>query len=462
MERVMDNNCTSRLALLAGASFVRRDEGAITALSLFLLIASAMIGGIALDVANVMNQRTKLQVTADSAAHAALVERVGLRWGEFKTEAEAVDFAIELARTNMPPDRYGNVLIADEIEFGFWINSSQVPLEDRFTQDVTPNRAVRVHSGRNENLGNAIPTFLLRMVGLDMWNVTTPSVFMTYQPICLREGFVAEGRVDMQSNNEYLRGFCVHSNSYVSINQNNYFEEGTIVSMPDLDLLELPNSGYEKNEGLEAALREGSMDLRILRELDTIIAGLRSADRDFIPDYITSTAPNDMTLTQNNNKLTQDDLVAGAVNDINCTRSGGKISIPNSEVIRDVVIVTNCSIEMGSNARIENSVVATTSTSATSITGASGSTFGEEDDCAPGGGTQVITLGGLRFPSDLGIFGSQLLAAGDVEFAARADGIQGASIVAGGEIDATSNSTMALCNSGMEGNFELPYFRMVM
>ena len=96
------------------------------------------------------------------------------------------------------------------------------------------------------------------------------------------------------------------------------------------------------------------------------------------------------------------------------------------------------------------------------MTGASGSTFGADDDCAPGGGAQVITLGGMRFPCGLGIFGSQLLAQGDVEFAARADGIQGASIVAGGEIDATSNSTMALCNNGMEGNFELPYFRMAM
>ena len=442
--------------------FVLREDGAMTALSLLLLTATFIIGGLAIDVANVMSQRTHLQITADSAAHAALVERVGLRIGERRSEEDAKNYAIRLSSTNMPRSRFGGVLTAEDITFGDWTNDPNVPLHDRFTPIPGSTRAVQVFTARNEGHGNPISTFLLRLVGVDAWNVTTPSVFETYQPACLREGFVAEGRVDMQSNNVYLRGFCVHSNTLVSINQNNYFEAGTVVSMPDLDLLELPNSGYERNEGLEAALREGSMDIRILNELENIIAGLGEADRDYLPEFVTNYLPNEITLTANNNTLLQDDLLAGAVNNINCTRSGGRISIPNSELIENVVIVTNCQIELGSNARIESSVVATTSTASTSVTGASGSTFGADDDCAPGGGAQVITLGGMRFPSGLGIFGSQLLAQSDVEFAARADGIQGASIVAGGEIDATSNSTMALCNTGMEGNFEIPYFRMAM
>lgn len=442
--------------------FLREDRGAITSLSLFLLISSAMIGGLALDVANVMTQRTKLQVTADSTAHAALVERVGLRWGERKSEGDAKEGALRLAYANMPDARYGNILNAEEIEFGNWNDEPDVAFEDRFTPAPGATGAVRVSTARLRNRGNPIPTFLLRLVGLERWDVTTPAVFVRYQPACLREGFVAEDRVDMQSNNEYLRGFCVHSNNYVSINQNNYFEDGTVVSMPDLDQLQLPNSGYERNEGLEAALREDTMDIRILEELETIISGLKSADSEFIPDYITSTIPNEVPSSGNNISLTQDDLVTGAVNEVTCANSNGSLRIPGGEVIRDVVIVTNCQVVLGSDSRIENAVVATENTSHKSVTGASGSTFGEDDDCAPGGGTQVVTLGGMSFPANLGLFGSQFLARGNVEFAARADGIQGASIVSGGEIDATSNSTMARCNTGMEGNFELPYFRMAM
>ena len=68
----------------------------------------------------------------------------------------------------------------------------------------------------------------------------------------------------------------------------------------------------------------------------------------------------------------------------------------------------------------------------------------------------------MRFPANMAMFGGQLIARGNVDFAARADGIEGASIIAGGVIDGTSNSTMSRCNAGMEDNFRSPYYRMTM
>ena len=70
---------------------------------------------------------------------------------------------------------------------------------------------------------------------------------------------LAEDVVEIQSNNSYFNGFCIHSNSWVEVNNNNFFEPGTIVSMPDMDDLVVPNDGLdeEKNEGLVDALREG-------------------------------------------------------------------------------------------------------------------------------------------------------------------------------------------------------------
>ena len=61
----------------------------------------------------------------------------------------------------------------------------------------------------------------------------------TYRPGCLREGFVADKMVDIQSNNGFESGFCIHSNVGISINQNNTFEAGTIVSMPSLNYLQV-------------------------------------------------------------------------------------------------------------------------------------------------------------------------------------------------------------------------------
>jgi hypothetical protein len=110
---------------------------------------------------------------------------------------------------------------------------------------------------------------------------------------------VGEERVNIQSNNTVRSGFCVHSNSHVSLNQNDLFEPGTIMSMPDLEALDTTASGYEKNKGLELALRAGTMDIRMLRELDDIIVGLEGGDRDYLPDYITSTIPVPITHTKN-------------------------------------------------------------------------------------------------------------------------------------------------------------------
>ena len=442
--------------------FANCQDGAATGFGLIMAVLLLMFGGLAIDLAQYHAARTQLHAGADAAAHAALVARIRDR--DDKLQAKQV--GLRIMEDNMPPSRFGLTvkIEEDDIEFGRLDTSEPFPHQFLPDDELGPGHydlpvAARVIASRNSSRTNAVRTYLLKIVGVSELAATTPSVFATYQPACLREGFVAEDRVDMQSNNEYLRGFCVHSNNYVSINQNNYFEDGTVVSMPDLSKLELPNSGYERNEGLEEALREDTMDIRILDQLETIMAGLRSGDSEYIPDYITSTIPNEIPASNN---MTQDDLMTGAVNVITCANSNGSMSIKGGEVISDVVIVTNCKIDLGSNSRIENAVVATESTHDRSVNGPSRATFGADDGCAPGGGTQVITLGGMDFAANLGIFGSQLLARGDVSFAARSDGIEGASIVAGGEIDATSNSTMARCNSGMEGNFRVDYFRMAM
>ncbi|MBC7157124.1 MAG: hypothetical protein H5U20_06375 [Rhodobacteraceae bacterium] len=96
------------------------------------------------------------------------------------------------------------------------------------------------------------------------------------------------------------------------------------------------------------------------------------------------------------------------------------------------------------------------------MTSAAGLRIGRDDNCATGGGTQLLTLGSMSFPSDLQVYGSQLVARDDIEFSANADGIQGAAFVAGGTISGTSNMEMGFCGTGMENNFHAEYFRLAM
>jgi hypothetical protein len=434
------------------ARFARSEHGFFTAFSLYALIVMILLTGFALDLANHYSARAQLQVAADTAAHAAIV----VRYRDGVDEGKAAALAINAA--NMAPDRYGMVLTEDEIEFGRWNFATRV-----FEPHATVHTAARATTRQTSGRANELRTFLLRFAGVGSFNVGATAVFARYQPACLREGFVAEGRVDMQSNNTFLNGFCIHSNDHVRINQNNFFEEGTIVSMPDLDKLDVPNSGFEKNEGLEAALREGRIDIRILGEFDNIRTGLLDRDADYLPGYVNPADPVVYrNLTSNNNSLTAADFPPNRVHSMTCTSGNGRITVPNNTVIRDVVIVTNCPISLGQSVQLQDVVLFTTSTRSDSVEGASGVNLGKPDDCAPGGGVQILTMGGMRFPASMGIFGGQLLAQGSIEFAARADGIQGASMISGGEIDGTSNSNMSLCGTGMEGNYEADYFRMVM
>lgn len=425
--------------------FHRDQRGTMTYWALFTLVSLLMVGGYAVDTQNVMQDRTRLQNTADAAAHAALLTR------ELGTIDAARAKAVEVSQMNMPASQYGNVLSQADVVFGTWNATTR-----SFTASSTSKSAVQVTVHQNSANNNSIGTYLFKLVGQDDWDLTLTSVYTTYNPTCFKEGFVAEGVVDIQSNNAFKNGFCIHSNDYVSLNSNNYFEPGTVVSMPDLADLDIPNSGFQTNVGLRAALREGSYNIRIVSRIDDIIDTIDNVGSAYRPSYITKTTTKTITAKT----ITAADLAANSINYWNCT--GGKGTISKDAVIQNVVIISNCEITFASGVVVQDAVISTTSTAARSFYSSAGMQLGKKDSCASGGGAQLLTQGGMKFASKLQVYGSQLMAIGDIEFAAQGDGVEGVAMVAGGTISGTSNMTMAYCGKGMEQNFTASYFRLSM
>lgn len=425
------------------SGFCHREDGGLSILNLFFLSTVAILGGIAIDVASVMSARTQLQVTADAAAHAALVER------EFFTSEEARTKALNVALGNMPDTRYGEVLKEEDILFGDYDRATGT-----FTVDDDSRGAVMVQTQRLTQNGNPVSTFLLHFVGLWDWDVRTSAIFETFYPTCLIEGFVAQDVVDIQSNNSYFNGFCIHSNAYVSINNNNFFESGTVVSMPDTDLLEVSinGNGEDKNEGLQDALREGKWFIKILNRLDLIVDGVQDSESRFARTYTTDFTTVDIT----KNTIDPSDVPAGHVYSVNCN---SKFTF-NSGIYDKIVLIANCPLQFKNGAEFHDSVIITTDTSNKSMYAPNNLTLGRSDDCADGGGAQMVTYGGFEVASSLEMHGSQIIAAKNVEFSANADGIRGASIVAGGRIDGTSNMNFAFCGEGMGHTFMAEYFRL--
>lgn len=435
--------------------FLEKADGALTAFGLFMSITMLVVGGLAIDVANAMMVRTHLQVAADAAAHAALSAR------EFKSESEAKAFAVQVAQATLPSAKFGNTIEANDVTFGTWDASAEV-----FTPDATSREAVLVNTQRLSSRSNSVGTYFLRFVGLNNVNVVSQSVFESYYPTCFREGFVAENRVDVQSNNVYGNGFCIHSNDHVEINNGNTFMDGTIVSMPDMADLVVPSSDPTANPGLFDALRSGSYQMRILQRIDDIISNIDDPTSPYFrTDYvdvdpISGSPPPRVTLDRKN-KLSNAHWVSGSIHEVYCNATNQKVMIPANEVLVKGVLITNCKVEFGANAEIHDIIMVNTSTRDDSFSGAAGATIGKDDGCADGGGAQLVTMGGMSFPADLQIYGGQLIAVKTISFAARPDGVEGVSIVSGDQIDGSSLINVGFCGgAGMNNNFMAEYFRM--
>lgn len=433
------------MARLSQPQSFLRDEGAgVTAYGLTVILTMLAMGGIAIDIGNAYRVRTQLQVASDAVAHAALYTR------EMNSRDQSIDRALDVLEVALPVSSYGKVMTDADIEFGYWDYENQA-----FTPNQYSKEAVRVRATRSDRRDNSVATYLLKLVGQDVWEIGTESVFATYLPMCFREGFVADDEVDLQSNNAFFNGFCVHSNDHVQVNSNNYFEANTVVSMPDKSTIELPNSGFETNEGLEAALRDGAYRIRIVNRLPSIIAELTDPMSDYVPDYIS----NSSVKTLNNKNIKDTDLEPGRIHTLSC--NGGSQAIFPGAVITDVVLVTDCKIKFSQGAVLENVIVATSNTDTKSINAPSGLQIGRDDNCAVDGGSQLLTLGGVDVASDLKAYGGQIIAVDNIEFSANANGIEGASFISGGTISGTSNMTMGFCGDGMERNFAADYFRLV-
>jgi hypothetical protein len=435
------------LSKARGRDFHIAEDGITTPVYLLLFVVFVMIGGIGLDVANAYKNRTHLQVAADSAAHAALYAR------EFRMPEEAKLIALDVAEKSLPREKFGETLRETDILFGYWDAASET-----FTPDPGATQAVLIATARIEERFNAVPTYLLRMIGLNAWNVRRQSVFETYKPTCLREGFVGEDVVSVTTGNTYESGFCVHSNTHVSLNNDNTFQPRSIVSMPDRRDIVLPAGGMSTNPGLAAALRDGSYKLRIVQRINDIIEGIQTPGSPYYRRYITSSVP---IALNRNDKLDSTTFISGRIHTITCTSATQQAKIHAATVLKEVVIVTNCQLMFGENVVLEDVVIGSKNTSSKSISAASGLQLGRNDNCAPNGDAQLVTLGGVDIPQYLKMFGSQILAVGDVSFTSDANGVQGASIVSGGRIDGTTDSTMGFCGgAGMENNFEAWYFRL--
>ena len=242
-----------------------------------------------------------------------------------------------------------------------------------------------------------------------------------------------------------------------------------------------------KNEGLAQALWEGDLDPKMVDLVPGIVDTLLGPALDdldletnIIPDYITypdvGGYPEVVTVPLSSfdiASLAIPALVARYGNEIHgpgkiyhVTCSPNKnFDIPGDLILRDMVIISDCKINVGGGTLLTDVTLASTGgngkLSNANISFSSGVSLGRYDDCAPGGGVRLFTTQSIHSAAKMTINGVQMVAMGDIHISAQADGANGIAAQAGGDIKVTSNNTYGLCAGDADSIFTAWYYRLV-
>jgi hypothetical protein len=456
--------------------FVREERGGGTIMGLFWFMMLVGITGLAVDTTDGLRNRTMLQATADAAVLAGVID--------LPDETLAVGSAVVYSTNNMPGDLYGEVLQAEDVEIGAWHMDSRSfelgglapnPLDP--TGPMLPD-SIRVTLHQTDSNANAVPVNFLRIIGLQTWNVNVEAVAQRFIPDCLQDGLVARGLVDISSNNGFVNRICIHGQKGVAMQNHNFHELGVTVSMPNIGgQLQIPTGGMESNPGLPDALREQSLDPRMVNHVGDFMDDLLLLEPYILPNYID---PDNPIIVENKN-FDFTGMLPGHVYHIDC-KANQSVGIPQDTVLTRVVIVSDCQVGIGSNVFMHDVILAsraggnpgqggsgggTTSGGGGSgienanINGASGVVLGVSDNCALGGGVQIFSNASVKFSSTTSYNGVQIVATGDVDLGARDMGINGINVQAGGNITLTSNNAFGICATGAPNLQTVAYYRLV-
>ena len=434
--------------------FCSDQDGVATVWSLSWFMLLAGVAGLAIDSTDGLRNKTMLQATADAAALAGVID--------LPDEAGARASAVAYAQYNMAPEIHGKVLDAGDVHVGAW---------DPDTRSLDTSAAdpdtVLVTTWRGEKNVNPVPVTFLKIIGLDAWNVQARAAAQRFIPECLREGLISRKMIDMSSNNHFTNEICVHGQKGQNIQSNNTFDPGVTVGMYDLDTLELPASGFDTNAGLRDAVREQSLDPRMVDQIDEIIAGVLALDPAYTPGYIDLSKP----VIETKPNFNFNDVSPHRVYYVQC-KPNQNLVIPANSVIQHIVLIADCQITIGGHAQIMNSFIASRSGGTTgsgqlnrgdaNITTAAGVQLGTPDKCAAGGGAQLFSNATIATSSSTKIDGVQLVANGEIALGAETQGIRGISAQAGGDITMTSNNMFGLCQGGVPDFFTAWYYRLVL
>lgn len=468
------------------------ENGAMTVFWMMGLIFSCMVVGLAVDVTNAHRHKERLTLAADAGAQAGIV---ALSKG--KTTAEIRAAALSAVELNAPLATVGKTSNPTDI---------QIVRFDPKTKAIvsgTPN-AVKVTLHNDDTVSNPVETGFLRMVGLDDFQIKASSVAYYGQPNnCNSSDMIyGKGQVTLTSGNRVGPSYCVHSQTAVWLPQNNTFDKGAGVSMPDLSSCKgkCVNSA---NPGIEDAVFAQNLNLpKVADHITKVTTAMLAATSDLKTSFflnkalaadlqplvstkiITASQKNklvkgsvvSMTAAQYNDLMlaTNGNLPTGLVYNVDCRDKGNgpttSISIGGGkdrkkanttsstiETVKQVVLITDCGFDVGPYARIDAALAISTRVQSASVVSAQeGAVVGDPlKNCDINRKVYMMTMSGISVPANFTASNIAIIVNGDINLAANSSSSnavhKGTSLHAEGSVHIAANNTFNSCAEDMSG-----------
>ena len=440
-----------RLSTDSIQSFLSDDRGGGTVMGLLWFALVIGTFGLAIEITDGSRERTLLQAAADAAALAGVVE--------LPNETDAVTTAVDYASNGAAVRDDVDAPTPEDVTVGTWNRATRALLPGGTQPDAI---MVRLRQAAPES--DALPVNFLRRTGLITQDIEVQAVAQRYVPDCLREGLIANGRVDISSNNGFVNQICIHGQSGVGLQKDNYFARGVNVSMPDLEnMLTTPNGAMTSNPGLPGALHEQSFKTRLVPHVGEYMDDLLTKQSYVLPAYVNAELP----IIVKDETWNFADLMSGRVYHVQCA-ADRNLEIPANTVLVSVVLISDCNISVGAGVSMISVILASraggggTEPLDTPTIGFSDAVnLGLPDNCTPGGGVQIFSNASVRFSSSMTINGVQVVAKGNIALAARENGTNGINAHAGQDIRLTSSNMFGICTGGSPQFLPVWYYRLV-
>jgi hypothetical protein len=311
----------AHLFLPAVRSAVESQRGQSLAVVAFSMVVIMGMAALAIDTGMLLNERTKLQATADASALAAAQEIPN------ETAARAV--AAEYANTNHPG--HGMLVDPAEVKVGNWD-----PSTGTFTPGGSPTNAVQVWVRRRVDRDNAVPTFFARLIGNDLVDVSARATAEAI-PDCFSNGLVAGNTVTLGQDIR-LDNYCIYGRNGVGTGQDPHLNNGAALGALDRNTITTGQDPRCNGGPIEPCLVEDDLWPTLAQQVSTFIDNVEAGS---LPPGITG--------------LYVGSSLPGSLQEGHAYVINGNVTIGQDYHVKNVIIAARGNVTWGQDGAVRNS-----------------------------------------------------------------------------------------------------------